>query len=105
MQSKMKKKEKAEVVEVPEEVIVVATKPKVSKLTTTQMNALKMDPAIRARLDREKRATAAEARMRNQLNMCSACSRSLDGIVPFDKYQFRYCSTSCIKVNIRMVHF
>eukprot|EP00842_Homolaphlyctis_polyrhiza_P006580 jgi/Hompol1/6923/HPOL_005125-RA len=56
-----------------------------------------MSPEARARLDREKRALAAEARMNSQQNKCCACGRSLVDVTPFNKLQFSYCSIDCVK--------
>ncbi|KAI9016929.1 hypothetical protein BC832DRAFT_588221 [Gaertneriomyces semiglobifer] len=83
----------------PPPITVTASKSKksgITKLTTTERQATGMTPEQRMRLDREKRAAAAEARIRAQQNQCAACGKSLAGIMPFDKYQFRYCSLICV---------
>ncbi|KAJ3337794.1 hypothetical protein HDU91_001374, partial [Kappamyces sp. JEL0680] len=54
-------------------------------------------PEMRQRMDREKRALAAEARARVQKNQCSQCGKSLSGIATFDKSIYRYCSMECLK--------
>ena len=55
-----------------------------------------MNAAIDLRHDR---ALAAEARMKTQANKCSACGKSLVGLTPFEKMNFKYCSTTCVKVS------
>ncbi|TPX47436.1 hypothetical protein SeMB42_g03324 [Synchytrium endobioticum] len=77
------------------------SKPKsvVTKLSKTEAEAMGMTPEARARLDREKRAMAAEARMRSQQNVCANCKKSLAGLVAFDKLLYRYCSTECIRAQ------
>jgi len=71
--------------------------------------------------EREKRAAAAERRiaaLKIQANSaitaasmsepkcglagdiyCSCCNSSLDGKVPFHRYNYKYCSTSCMHVH------
>jgi len=67
--------------------------------------------------EREKRAAAAEKRMaalKIQANnsttsannsglagdiLCSCCNSSLAGKVPFHRYNYKYCSTSCMHVH------
>ncbi|KAJ3154978.1 hypothetical protein HDU86_004497 [Geranomyces michiganensis] len=66
-------------------------------LSKTEREAAGMTPERRAALDREKRALAAEARMRGGMNQCAACGKSLIGIKPFEKFMFRYCSLSCVQ--------
>lgn len=63
--------------------------------------------------EREKRAAAAERRiaaMKTQGSgslatnngsdiLCSCCNDSLAGKVPFHRYHYKYCSTSCMHVH------
>ncbi|KAI4354908.1 hypothetical protein L6164_003733 [Bauhinia variegata] len=63
--------------------------------------------------EREKRAAAAERRLAAQKNEgntnantglagdinCSCCNTSLAGKVPFHRYNYKYCSTSCMHVH------
>ncbi|KAI3800472.1 hypothetical protein L1987_28563 [Smallanthus sonchifolius] len=63
--------------------------------------------------EREKRAAAAERRiaaLQSQTNaatssdtLCSYCQVSLAGKVPFHRYNYRYCSTSCMHVHREML--
>ncbi|KAI3741240.1 hypothetical protein L1987_58911 [Smallanthus sonchifolius] len=63
--------------------------------------------------EREKRAAAAERRiaaLQSQSNtatssdtLCSYCQVSLAGKVPFHRYNYRYCSTSCMHVHREML--
>lgn len=74
--------------------------------------------------EREKRAAAAEKRLaaaslkapnsvaapsNSQMNAagtdinCSCCQVSLAGIVPFHRYNYKYCSTSCMHVHREML--
>ncbi|KAH9245883.1 hypothetical protein BASA81_016613 [Batrachochytrium salamandrivorans] len=71
-----------------------------AKLTNQVLTASSMTPEQRSRLDREKRALAAEARMKTASNKCGACGKSLVGITPFEKLNFRYCSTDCIQKHM-----
>ncbi|KAJ3046033.1 hypothetical protein HDV00_003782 [Rhizophlyctis rosea] len=105
---KQKEKQKAAAKNRPEEVApepepeVARPGPKragLVKLSKTEQQAVGMTPERRAMLDREKRALAAEARMKTQQNKCAACGKSLVGITPFEKLAFRYCSTGCVKLN------
>lgn len=53
--------------------------------------------------EREKRAAAAERRMVSKCEgsdiVCSCCNASLAGKVPFHRYHYKYCSTSCMHVH------
>ena len=74
--------------------------------------------------EREKRAAAAERRMAAANNaqsnsgtssisrtesglagdiICSCCNVSLAGKVPFHRYNYKYCSTSCMHVHREML--
>ncbi|XP_046851771.1 ankyrin repeat and zinc finger domain-containing protein 1-like isoform X2 [Xenia sp. Carnegie-2017] len=44
--------------------------------------------------EREKRAVAAERRLGT---ICFSCCRSLQGLVPFERLSYKYCSTECVK--------
>ncbi|KAG0365488.1 hypothetical protein BC939DRAFT_137127 [Gamsiella multidivaricata] len=68
-----------------------------------------LSPEMRMRLERERRATAAEARMAVQRqaettrravqegkNVCVACGKSLDNLTPFDKFGRKFCTTECV---------
>jgi len=54
-----------------------------------------------AELERERRARAAEQRLA-QLGiapngpLCASCQRPLQGLVPFERLEFKYCSTKCV---------
>lgn len=43
---------------------------------------------------RELRAAAAEARMLG--NRCASCKKSLEGLVPFERLAYKYCSVECV---------
>ena len=46
---------------------------------------------------REKCALMAERRMADQFaKKCSNCKVSLDNIVPFERFEYKYCSTDCV---------
>jgi HD-GYP domain-containing protein (c-di-GMP phosphodiesterase class II) len=68
-------------------------------ISKTEMQTIGMTPEQRARLDREKRALAAEARMKSQKNQCSACGSSLVGKQPFEKSVYKYCSMTCLQTQ------
>ncbi|KAK3844539.1 MAG: hypothetical protein J3R72DRAFT_398006 [Linnemannia gamsii] len=68
-----------------------------------------LSPEMRMRLERERRANAAEARfaaMKQQetvrravqegKNVCVACGKALDGLMPFDKFGRKFCTTDCV---------
>ncbi|KAF9362038.1 hypothetical protein BGX26_006555 [Mortierella sp. AD094] len=68
-----------------------------------------LSPEMRMRLERERRANAAEARMlalrqgesirravQEGKNICVACGKSLDGLNPFDKFGRKFCTTECV---------
>ncbi|KAF9975923.1 hypothetical protein BGZ65_008041 [Modicella reniformis] len=68
-----------------------------------------LSPEMRMRLERERRAAAAEARMATQKlvenirrdvkegkNVCVACGKSLDDLTPFDKFGRKFCTTNCV---------
>ncbi|KAJ3286955.1 hypothetical protein HK104_008804 [Borealophlyctis nickersoniae] len=67
------------------------------KLSKTEQEAVGMTPERRALLDREKRALAAESRMRTMQNKCAACGKSLSGLTPFEKMTYKYCSIACVQ--------
>ncbi|KAI8901139.1 hypothetical protein BC833DRAFT_579122 [Globomyces pollinis-pini] len=68
------------------------------KLDRNTKESIGMTPEQRQRLDREKRAMAAESRIRSTKNECGACGKSLAGLESFDKSIYRYCSMECLKV-------
>ncbi|KAF9196374.1 hypothetical protein BGZ50_000776 [Haplosporangium sp. Z 11] len=68
-----------------------------------------LSPELRMRLERERRASAAEARMaamrqtetirravQDGKNVCVACGKSLQGLTPFDKFGRKFCTTECV---------
>ncbi|KAG0095966.1 hypothetical protein BGZ93_005200 [Podila epicladia] len=68
-----------------------------------------LSPELRMRLERERRANAAEARMaamhqaetirkavQNGKNVCVTCGTSLESKVPFDKFGSKFCTTECV---------
>ncbi|KAF9427021.1 hypothetical protein BGZ94_005644 [Podila epigama] len=68
-----------------------------------------LSPELRMRLERERRANAAEARMtamrqaeavrravQEGKNVCVACGTSLDNKTPFDKFGRKFCTTDCV---------
>lgn len=68
-----------------------------------------LSPEMRMRLERERRAAAAETRMAAQKqtetirravqegkNVCVACGKSLDNLTPFDKFGRKFCTTGCV---------
>ncbi len=58
-----------------------------------------MSVEARAKLEREKRAMAAEWRMRAATNKCISCARPLMGITPFERLSYKYCSMDCLKAH------
>lgn len=52
-----------------------------------------LPPEVRAR---QARAAAAEKRAGLGVSACAQCRKSLAGIVPFEKLEFKYCSTACV---------
>ncbi|KAJ3207720.1 hypothetical protein HDU67_007284 [Dinochytrium kinnereticum] len=69
----------------------------IGKLGKREKETIGVTPEMRARIDREKRALAAEGRIRAQQKKCSTCGTALRDGASFDKFQFRYCSTDCLK--------
>ncbi|KAI8804680.1 hypothetical protein BJ742DRAFT_441568 [Cladochytrium replicatum] len=69
------------------------------KLSKTEREAIGMSPEARMRLDREKRAAAAEARIKNQRSACATCGNPLVLNATFDKNNFRYCSLQCVQTG------
>lgn len=68
-----------------------------------------LSPELRMRLERERRANAAEARMaamrqaetirravQDGKHVCVACGTSLENRVPFDKFGRKFCTTECV---------
>lgn len=55
-----------------------------------KLDSLKPPGAI----SRELRAVAAERRLLG--NCCAQCKNSLEGMIPFERLSFRYCSTDCV---------
>ncbi|KAK3816661.1 MAG: hypothetical protein J3Q66DRAFT_441047 [Benniella sp.] len=68
-----------------------------------------LSPEMRMRLERERRAAAAEARMAAQQqvesirravqqgqNVCVACGKNLDALTPFEKFGRKFCTTDCV---------
>ncbi|CAI2172415.1 14514_t:CDS:2 [Funneliformis geosporum] len=67
---------------------------------------------MRTRIERERRARAAEARLNGMQNrgapkpltlpsignvVCNMCEKSLSGLVPFEICELKFCSTVCVK--------
>ncbi|KAJ3020579.1 hypothetical protein HKX48_000600 [Thoreauomyces humboldtii] len=75
----------------------MSKKSAVKGLGKSDREALGMTPERRAAMDREKRALAAEARIRGRMNQCAACGKSLLNVTPFEKFLFRYCSMACVQ--------
>ncbi|KAF9916637.1 hypothetical protein BX616_003210 [Lobosporangium transversale] len=68
-----------------------------------------LSPEMRMRLERERRANAAEARMaamrqaetirravQEGKNICVTCGKSLNDLTPFDKFGRKFCTTECV---------
>ncbi|KAJ3264454.1 hypothetical protein HDU77_008469 [Chytriomyces hyalinus] len=72
----------------------------IGKLGKSDKEAMGMTPERRAMLDREKRALAAEARFRAQQGKCSNCAKVLTPSSTFEKFQYKYCSTECVRNQI-----
>ena len=89
------KKESAPVLN-PEEDISLPSVKSIS-ISKSMKESFGMSADQRMRLDREKRAVAAEARMRTSKNQCGYCQKSLSGSSTFEKDEFKYCSLACIK--------
>ncbi|KAJ3390983.1 hypothetical protein HDU84_006655 [Entophlyctis sp. JEL0112] len=71
-----------------------------ARLGKSQREAIGMTPERRMQLDREKRALAAEARFKAQQGKCSSCGKSLAKESTFEKFQYKYCSTECVKAQL-----
>ena len=64
-------------------------------------------------LERERRARAAEQRLGSQQAAsgvvptgprCTFCERSLQGLVPFERLEFKYCSTKCVAEHRKVIN-
>lgn len=51
---------------------------------------------------RELRAAAAEARFLG--NKCAACKKSLEGVTPFSRLAYKYCSTECVNKHKQVLN-
>jgi len=71
-----------------------------------------LPPEMRMRIERERRARAAEARLNAMQNrgtlrplnlpsvgnvVCAECGKSLYGLVPFEICELKFCSTVCVR--------
>ncbi|KAI8826907.1 uncharacterized protein EV422DRAFT_16843 [Fimicolochytrium jonesii] len=74
-------------------------RPLLAKLNKTEREMIGLTPEQRMALDREKRALAAEARIRGRMNQCAACGKSLSNCTPFEKFMYRYCSLGCVQAH------
>ena len=77
-------------------------------LSAMEKQTLGMIPEQKQRYEREKRAAAAEARIKAGKNQCANCSKSLAQLTPFEKSNFKFCSMDCLKVfgaNFRVKQF
>ena len=52
------------------------------------------DAKPQSQKDRELRAAAAEARFLG--NRCASCKKRLEGLTPFSRLAYKYCSTACV---------
>ena len=77
-----------------------------SKKRLQEETAASQKQAVENLSDREKRALAAEKRLARQFpsapevkraGNCSCCKCSLAGIIPFEKFEFKYCSMACLQ--------
>lgn len=69
-------------------------------LSSTDLQSIGVSQERRKLLDREKRALAAEARVRSAARQCAACGKPMEGTIGFDKGGFKYCSMDCVKAHI-----
>lgn len=95
-----KNAEKIEAAPKLEDLLIEDDQPNNSKSTNlkkSQIESIGISPEMRQKLDREKRALAAEARIRSQKNQCGNCGKSLSGINAFEKSVYKYCSMDCLK--------
>ncbi|RUS26088.1 hypothetical protein BC938DRAFT_471247, partial [Jimgerdemannia flammicorona] len=77
----------------------------------SQINTAHMTPEAKARLEREKRAHAAEMRLAKAGaaagaaagGKCEMCGAGLEGKVPFERLNFKYCSTGCVRKHREVV--
>jgi ankyrin repeat protein len=111
------KKEK-ELTKIEEKIVVGSSESKSvvakSKLSTLDNSSslIGLTPEMRARIERERRARAAEARLNAMQNsgipkplnfrstenvVCTMCGKSLSGLVPFERFELKFCSIECIK--------
>lgn len=66
-----------------------------------------LTPEERRRIEREKRAAAAEARLGlkaasgQSVLTCAFCGKALEGMVPFERLTFKYCSVACVQHHKR----
>ncbi len=104
---KLKKKERSRKVkaskpalisqpEEEEEETELRGKSHLSHLSKTQINASNMSAETRMRIDREKRAAAAERRSRLSKGLC-VCGKSIKIQESYEKNGVRYCSMECLR--------
>ena len=66
--------------------------------TAMEKKTLGMTVEQKQRYEREKRAAAAEARIKMGKNACFNCGKSLAQVEAFEKANFKFCSMDCLKV-------
>ncbi|KAJ3125744.1 hypothetical protein HK098_008266 [Nowakowskiella sp. JEL0407] len=75
-------------------------KSKVGGVGKSVMESSGMSAEARMKLDREKRAFAAESRMKNAGGKCACCGNLLTPVRTFDKWNYKFCSTDCIQKSL-----
>nr|CAG8484014.1 4774_t:CDS:2 [Entrophospora candida] len=86
----------------------VGTKATTTESSSSEVYLIGLTPEERLNIEREKRARAAEERLLklsnrgvttniNNNNICKMCRKSLSGLIPFDKFNLKFCSTQCVR--------
>jgi ankyrin repeat protein len=75
------------------------------KTLDSSSSLIGLPPEMRMKIERERRARAAEARLQSTpLNLpsignvvCTTCGKSLSELVPFEVSELKFCSVKCVK--------
>ncbi|GBB93992.1 hypothetical protein RclHR1_02270016 [Rhizophagus clarus] len=82
-----------------------STKLTSSKTLDSASSLIGLPPEMRMKIERERRARAAEARLKSTLInlpsignvVCTMCGKSLSELVPFEVSELKFCSVNCVK--------
>ncbi|RIA92797.1 hypothetical protein C1645_764109 [Glomus cerebriforme] len=83
----------------------ISKKLTLNKTIDSSSSLIGLPPEMRMRIERERRARAAETRINSMQNrgmtignvVCAMCGKSLSELVPFEMFGLKFCSIECVR--------